>query len=135
MYASLSSIFSPSCADRNSSSAPLPSVRAVTTSRLVSPPGESSSTDSRLDRVSSPTRTRRSVDSELHPDLEASPRRNSSSSGRAEKYRQELERLRTGEAPQVKKSGEAQERRRQRTKRDQNAGDTPAQATGGELRE
>ena len=51
-----------------------------------------------------------------------------------EKYRQELERLRTGEAPQAKKSGEAQERRRQRTKRDQNPGDAP-QATGGELRE
>ena len=52
-----------------------------------------------------------------------------------EKYRQELERLRTGEEPQPKKSGEAQERRRQRTKRDPNAGDTPPQATGGELRE
>ena len=51
-----------------------------------------------------------------------------------EKYRQELERLRTGQEPQAKKSGEAQERRRQRTKRDQNPGDAP-QATGGELRE
>ena len=51
-----------------------------------------------------------------------------------EKYRQELERLRTGQEPQAKKSGEAQELRRQRTKRDQNPGDAP-QATGGELRE
>ena len=52
-----------------------------------------------------------------------------------EKYRQELERLRTGEAPPVKKSPDAHERRTQRTKRDQNAGDTPPEATGGELRE
>ena len=53
-----------------------------------------------------------------------------------EKYRQELERLRTGQEPQVKKGGESQDaaRRRQRTKRDQNPGDAP-QATGGELRE
>ena len=49
-----------------------------------------------------------------------------------EKYRQELERLRTGEAPPVKKSPDSYERRTQRTKRDQNAGDTPPEAMGGE---
>ena len=53
-----------------------------------------------------------------------------------EKYRQEFERLRTGQEPQLKKGGESQDaaRRRQRTKRDQNPGAAP-QATGGELRE